>query len=69
MIVACLSGFFVGVIATLAALWLVSTLEDDPDDPHTVEATQAALDNERAINEALELRLAELEQPPRGSEN
>lgn len=58
-----LCGCFVGACATVSAVWLVSTLEDDPNDPHTLAATQEALDNERAINERLELRIAELEQP------
>jgi len=64
-----LCGMLLGVCVTVAAVLWLSTFEDDPNDPHTVAATQEALDNERAINEGLELRIAELEQPPRGSAN
>lgn len=69
MIVAFISGLFVGVCATLGAIMWVSTFEDDPDDPHTLQATQEALENERAINERLELRLAEIEQHSQGPAN
>jgi len=69
MIAAWISGFVVGVIATAAGVLWIAALEDDPDDPHTVAATQKALDDERAHNERLELRIAELEQHEQGPAN